>query len=502
MRFGKRPSEAERCSWRSVATVACLTLAMTLGLWTVSPGSVSAEDRHISLYVTSVGGWSDTPGGGIPGGDGPALAVVQGDNVTITLESEDIFEHGLFIDYNKNNVSDEGDFISEVAGPFERITFSFTPLTPGVFDYCDQFFSENCGTWTTIPNAAPVAEILAPGAGASWTAGFPHDIVFNVSDPDGDAVVVALSYSYNGGASRGSIPGPIPIGANPNRYRWTPSGFHGPDTVVHLEVQDPHGSSTVLDSPVFEVDGTAPTIVSITPAVGATSVDRGTDIVVNWSEQMDPASAAPDAFGVRVQGGPWIAGSATLSPDGTDMVFDSAAPLSEATTYEVHVNTTARDTSDPGNPFAGPYTWAFTTSAAVVDIGLPAPATVSATESNGVVEITWSPVLFPGLRGYHVYRGESDAGPFQRLTPHDAPVPPTATVYRDEPPAGRTYFYTVRAVSETGAESPNGPLDAVTIPPYQEAPLFDPGPWALAFLTLGLIMGALYATSLFRRRFA
>jgi Bacterial Ig-like domain len=597
MRFANRPSEAERRVWQSVATVGWLTLAMTLGLWTGSAGSVAAEDRPLFLYVTTLGGWANSPGGE-DGGEGPPLAVLQGDNVTITLTSEDPFEHGLFIDYNNNSLPDGGDFISEPVGPFETITFNFTALETGVFDYCDQFVLTNCGKWTTREsNQAPRATILAPEADASWSAGSPHDIVFEVSDPDGDAMTVVLSYSYNGGTAQGTIAGPIPAGPNPNRYSWTPPAFHGPDTVIHLVVEDPFGVSPVVDSPVFEVDGTAPTIVSTTPERGATSVDRGIDIVVKWSEAMHPASGAPDAFGVQVQGGPWIAGTRSWSADAEDMVFAPAEPLSEATTYVVHVNATARDSSDPGNAFEGPDTWIFTTSAVIdsnrptilgirvdpplqvqdapvnvtanvqddvgvsrvdaaitgpsfdenvtmayvsgttwyvnrtfsevgsysvtvwaldlagnvasqsigFDIspsgntGLVAPASVAATMSDGLVEVTWTPVSFPGLAGYHVYRRGEAETEFQRLTKD--PVPPTdPPVYLDEPPTGRTYYYTVRAVNTTEVESPNGPLVAVTIPPYQPAPLFDPEPWALAFLTLGLILGVLYATSLWRRR--
>jgi len=39
----------------------------------------------------------------------------------------------------------------------------------------------------------------------------------------------------------------------------------------------------------------------------------------------------------------------------------------------------------------------------------------------------------------------------------------------------------------------------VTIPPYQTPPLFDPVPWAVAGVTLGVILGALYGM-VWRRR--
>jgi hypothetical protein len=275
----------------------------------------------------------------------------------------------------------------------------------------------------------------------------------------------------------------------------------------------------------------------------------------------------------------------------TTMTFRPTPALDAATTYEVHVNTTARDGSEPGNHLAAPDSWTFTTNsvtdpnrptilgvyanpsqqfpnapvnltadvqddvgvsgvtAAITgpssdenvtmehlagtrwfvnrtyaapghynvvvwasdlagnlasqaigfdvsssgNTGIPAPASVTATSSEGLVEIRWTPVSFPGLTGYHVYRGSTVGGPFVRLT--IAPLPPTApTLYHDGPPSGRTYFYTVTAVNATGAESTFAPSSAVTIPPYQSSPLFDPVPWAIAGLTLGLILGVLYGT--------
>jgi len=70
------------------------------------------------------------------------------------------------------------------------------------------------------------------------------------------------------------------------------------------------------------------------------------------------------------------------------------------------------------------------------------PAGLSASTTNAVVTLTWSPSADPVL-GYLVYRAASDAGPFVRLT--DTPI--TGTSYTDSamfPSATRTYM--VRAV--------------------------------------------------------
>jgi len=103
--------------------------------------------------------------------------------------------------------------------------------------------------------------------------------------------------------------------------------------------------------------------------------------------------------------------------------------------------------------------------------------------------VTWSPVSSPSLAGYHVYRGNGTAGVYTRLT--STLVPKTApTVYRDvAAQPGHTYFYTVTSVNTTGGESGYAQAFSVTIPPYTTSPLFDPVPWAVAGVTLGVILG-------------
>jgi len=131
--------------------------------------------------------------------------------------------------------------------------------------------------------------------------------------------------------------------------------------------------------------------------------------------------------------------------------------------------------------------------------GMPAPQSVSVSSTDGLVDVTWSPVAWPNLAGYYVYRGNRSTPPFERLT--SLPLSPSApTQYRDSTAkTGQTYYYTVTAVDTTGAESSYGPIYSVTIPPYQTPPLFDPVPWAVAGVTLGVILGALYGM-VWRRR--
>jgi hypothetical protein len=412
--------------------------------------------------------------------------------ISMTLIVEDLVPqpHGFYIDYNRNGVPDTGDYRSPQTST--STTFSFPADTAGTYTYGDQVVTLNIGSWATRVNGAPTGTIRAPTAGASWTGGVSHSISVDVLDPDGDPVQVWVNYSYGGGASQ-----PIKAfvaGPNPNVIAWTPSAFSSMNTIVRVDLKDNRGGASHLDSAPFEVDSTAPTIASYYPASGASGVLLDAPIRVNWSEAMNRVTASgPSGFGVRGVGGPWLSGTGTWSTDATRFTFQPAATLGAGAKYEVHVNQSASDHSDPGNAFAtGPSVWTFTAGSSVGNPAPPTPTSVSASPTDGAVEVTWTPVSSPNVAGYHVYRGPSSTGPFARLT--TTPIPVTGQMrYRDTTAqSGHTYYYTVTAVNATGGESGYTTPVAVMIPTYQTPPLFEPLPWAVAGVTLGVILGALY----------
>ena len=569
-----------------------LTLAALLPLVLAQPAK--AANVSINLFANAFG-WNITSGEET--NPGPTFVVYHNDQITVTLTSDDGLPHGLWIDYSGDGIQNSEDYLSPKTSVTQNpITFSFLADHVGQYTYADQVIPLNTGQWSTHDNGAPSATIRAPVLGASWTGGKAHDISFNLTDPDGDPMTYTLTYSYGGVASQ-SIRGSTPASGNPNVVSWTPTGFSATDTVLHLDVLDSRGAPAHADSAPFEVDSAPPTILSSSPLSGATSVDRNTLIQVNWSEAMNEATTeAANAFGVRGSGGPWLTGTVSWSPDATQCTFRPSGTLADGTDYQVYVNSTATDHSDPGNPYAGS-TWTFSTGSTAdrtppsilamaadpsvqvvngfvnltTDVqdnvgiltvtaavrgpgfdqnltmvpasgtrwyvnrsysavghyaftvwatdssgnvrsqtagfdmsppgsgGVPAPLYVNVSMTDGVVDVTWSPVSSPTLAGYHVYRGNGTAGQYTRLT--ITPIPKAAqTLYRDSSvQPGHTYFYTVTSVNTTGAESGYAQAISVTIPPYTTPPLFDPVPWAVAGVTLGVILGALYGM-VWRRR--
>ena len=584
------------CPQRPLAATLGLVLGLTLAalLPLVLAQPAKAANVSINLFANAFG-WNITSGEET--NPGPTFVVYHNDQITVTLTSDDGLPHGLWIDYSGDGIQNSEDYLSPKTSVTQNpITFSFLADHVGQYTYADQVIPLNTGQWSTHDNGAPSATIRAPVLGASWTGGKAHDISFNLTDPDGDPMTYNLTYSYGGRASQ-SIRSSTPASGNPNVVSWTPTGFSATDTVLHLDVLDSRGAPAHVDSAPFEVDSTPPTIASSSPLSDAVSVDRNTLIQVNWSEAMNESTTgAANAFGVRGSGGPWLTGTVAWSPDATQFTFRPSGTLADGTVYEVHVNSTATDHSDPGNPYAGSM-WRFSTgstadrtppsilamaadpSVQVVDgfvnlttdvqdnVGIltvtasvrgpgfdqnltmvhasgtrwyvnrtysavghyaftvwatdrsgnvrsqtagfdmsppgsgsvPAPLYVNVSMTDGVVDVTWSPVSSPTLAGYYVYRGNGTAGQYTRLT--ITPIPKAApTVYRDSSvQPGHTYFYTVTSVNTTGAESGYAQAISVTIPPYTTPPLFDPVPWAVAGVTLGVILGALYGM-VWRRR--
>lgn len=388
-----RAGKAERALPVSVAAVVAASLLGGLvGIVLPAPRSMAA-DLSLTLYGTAAGGWSLTSGAET--NPGPTIVVSEGDRVTVHLISEDTFDHGLFIDFNDNGLI---DYNSEVSSPTGvDVTFSFTvPASPGNHFYFCSIHSPNAsgyyapgapmyGTFTV--NGKPKASFSAPSAGASWTGGTPHDVIFNLQDEDPPtSLTVWVNYSYAGGAQRGTIADPFTGTTNPNVVSWTPTGFSAADVRISVTALDSNGAYGTSVSTLFVVDSIPPTILDRSPGPGAGNVPRNANVRVTWSEPMsEAATGGPNAFAVRrTTDGAWVPGTVSWSPNATQMTFDPSSTLDATTPYDVFVNATARDASEPGNRLAVPETWQFTTGT-VADTTPPTIQNVVANPSTQTV---------------------------------------------------------------------------------------------------------------------
>jgi hypothetical protein len=105
-------------------------------------------------------------------------------------------------------------------------------------------------------------------------------------------------------------------------------------------------------------DGTAPTVISVTPSSNAVSVAVNIKPAVTFSEAMTASSITSTTFTLK-QGSTVVAG--TVSYSGTTATFTPSADLSGNTVYTGTMTTGAKDAA--GNALASNYTWTFTTVA-------------------------------------------------------------------------------------------------------------------------------------------
>ena len=106
-------------------------------------------------------------------------------------------------------------------------------------------------------------------------------------------------------------------------------------------------------------DTTAPTVISTTPASGATLVTTTANVVANFSEVMNPLTITTATFTLQ-QGTTPVTGTVTYA--GTSATFSPSSRLTPNTVYNAVITSVAADPA--GNTLAANYLWSFTTGTA------------------------------------------------------------------------------------------------------------------------------------------
>ncbi len=500
---GPRPRLGET---RAIATAVATALLGAFMALTLAGTFATATATSFSLYGTVAGGWSFTAGGET--NPGPTITENAGAPVTVHLISGDLADHGLFIDFNNNGRIDLGTDYSSPVGT--DVTFTFTVPTGASgshYYYCSIHSPDANGVYRPgapmygvfVVNGKPSATFASPGALASWTGGTAHNIVFNLTDEDPPtSLTVWVNYSYNGGAQGGTIAGPMPGTANPNTLSWTPSGFSATDVRINVTARDTLGAYGYSLSAPFEVDSTPPAITSRSPAPNAVGVARNTNVQVTWSQGMNAtASGASNAFAVmRVADGAWTPGTVTWSPDRIRSTFAPSALWDPTTTFEVHMNSTAKDDSEPGNAFAGPATWRFTTGT-TADTTPPTITNVAASPSiqnlGGTVTITADVTDNVGIARVDAHI----VGPSTDVNLSMANVAGPSWMAARTFGAAGTYTFTVWAVDTAGNAASISGTFSITQTPVT-APPTDYTIWIV--LSAAIVVAALAVLVLRRRK--
>lgn len=198
--------------------------------------------------------------------------------------------------------------------------------------------------------AAPAGPTLdldaASDSGLSSTDNLTNDAtpsLAGVADPNASVKV------YDGTALLGTAQADT-MGA----WRLTAAALaNGPHSFT---ASDASSSSAPL---VVTVDLTAPTVASVTPTNGATSVSRGSNVTATFSEAMDPTSLNPAAFALAKKKST-VAATVNYDPTAKKAVLDLSRDLASRNAYTATIKTGAKDAA--GNALATTKTWKFKTA--------------------------------------------------------------------------------------------------------------------------------------------
>ena len=205
------------------------------------------------------------------------------------------------------------------------------------------FSNETSSGWQTVTFSSPVAVT----AGATYVASYYA--------PQG-------GYSYNSGFFASPFVN-SPLTATQGVFRYGTGGVLPTNTYSNTSywVDVVFSGSAVSDT-------TPPSVVSVSPGVGATGVSTASKVSVTLSEPIQSGASIV----VVPQGGSAVAGSTALDGTGTVLTFTPSSALAASTTFTATVSG-VKDLA--GNAMAS-YSWSFTT-AAVSDTTPPSVVSVS-----------------------------------------------------------------------------------------------------------------------------
>ena len=223
----------------------------------------------------------------------------------------------------------------------------------------------------TVVDLPPAIALTAPAAGQTVTGGTGLPVAWTVTDEDRPTCLVNLYYSTDNFASSNLT---VATGLSATQgYTWTTPKIDSTTVRLKATVTDKTGKfNQTVQTGVFAIDSTAPSVVSVLPADAATNVAASAPLQVQFSE---PVAAGPAQLSFSISPDPglvvwgWDAGKTTMTA--------THAAFSGGTTYTCTISSGVKDMSSPGNTLQGTFTWSFGTaqgSTPVPTIALSSPA--------------------------------------------------------------------------------------------------------------------------------
>jgi methionine-rich copper-binding protein CopC len=241
---------------------------------------------------------------------------------------------------------------------------------------------DNDRTAPSVTTRTPAPGATGIGTGANVLIGFnepmskPSAEAVRVQTVDGVAVPAAVAYNATSNT----------VIVNPNDTLASGTSY---DVVLTAGVTDVAGNPVPAETWRFTTAGAppsgdtvAPTVVSRTPAAGASAVGTGVNVLIGFSEPM--AKPTAEAVYLQTADGAPVPAAVSWNATTNSVVVNPTDALAAGTTYDVVL--TAGVTDVAGNPVQAE-TWSLTTRAAVPTGDTVAPTVVSRTPAAGASNV-------------------------------------------------------------------------------------------------------------------
>lgn len=138
---------------------------------------------------------------------------------------------------------------------------------------------------------------------------------------------------------------------------------------------------TFLLFPIY--DFTAPSILSVSPANGATGVSITTKVSAVFSESMNASTINTSSFELRNSANVLVPATVSYNSSMRTATLTPSNPLANSTLYRATIKSTVKDIN--GNALPGNYTWSFST---VAPPDVTAPVIIATSPGNGATGIS------------------------------------------------------------------------------------------------------------------
>ena len=384
-------SVAGSVSYNSTTNVTTFTPTSALAYNTTYTATVSGAENSSSVAMTAPFSWSFTTDAAPPsvtsetpasGATGVAVSTtasatfneaVQAGTISFTLENSSGSSVAATVTYNSSN-----NTVTLTPSAALAYSTTYTATVSGATDSAgDPMTSAVSWSFTTAAAVAPAVTSETPASGATNVA------VSTAPTATFNEAVQAGTISFTLKSSSGTVAGSSSYNSTTNVTTFTPTSALAYSTTYTATISGAESTSGVTISAPFSWSFTtaaavAPAMTSETPASGATKVAVLTAPTATFNEALQ---ASTISFTLKNSSGSTVAGSISYNSTTYVTTFTPTSALASNTTYTATVSGAE---SSSGVSMTAPFSWSFTTAAAV------APKVTSETPASGATKVAVS----------------------------------------------------------------------------------------------------------------